>query len=86
MSNTLFTYQLEARRQDTTLERTGLLPSHPTLCPADVALHLIPGSLPTSATKLLVDCTIIPMMSLQHNDNDPSLSLLSLVIMRNMKI
>jgi hypothetical protein len=59
-----------ATLQDTTLEPVGLLPSHPTLRPADIALHLIPSSLPT---KLLMDITTTSMPAI-HNDEDPSLA------------
>jgi hypothetical protein len=48
---------------DVALEPTGLIPSFPTLRPADVALRLIPGSIHAPLSHLLLDVTIIPMPS-----------------------
>jgi hypothetical protein len=46
---------------DVSLEPTGLLPTFPTIRPADISLHIVPGSLHSPTSKLLIDVTILPM-------------------------
>ena len=49
--------------QDIALETTGLVPSRPTLRPADVAIRLPTGSSPFPADLLLLDVTCTPCLS-----------------------
>lgn len=48
---------------DTICEPTSLLPEFPSLRPADVAVHVQPGSLPIALSLLLFDFTSIPMLT-----------------------
>jgi len=64
---------------DVACEPTSLLPTFPTIRPADVALRLVPGTFPFSVSHLLLDFTSTPMPSSTPPaaSSDPYLSLVT---------